>query len=187
MTLGLSSVATTLFFTKCGVEELLEQLACILPVFAVDAVLHLWSFYLPLYQPRLLQRGKMLADSGFGNGKFFVDGTEIAGVALCQKTHDGDAGRVSESLCQLCQGFGFDTILSAGHKLCLLFVVCKNTNKDDCLQIFLQKTWISSPNGGKDDHHGYLFLQLLRAVRRRRPKKRRTSVWGREVRRMAII
>ena len=50
-----------------------------------------------------------------------------------------------------------------------------------------KKLGFHPPNGGKDDHHGYLFLQLLRAVRRRRPKKRRTSVWGREVRRMAII
>ena len=84
----------TLLLLLALAEQPSEQLASQSPIFAVDAVLHLGSLHLTLYQARILQFLEVLRYGGLGYGQFIVDVAKVALRLLGQKLQDGNAGRV---------------------------------------------------------------------------------------------
>ena len=73
---------TSLFAPQALPEKAAKQLLSQEPVVAVDAVLHLGSFDLALYQPGILQFLQVLRHGSLGYGEFLVDVTEIASLLL---------------------------------------------------------------------------------------------------------
>lgn len=112
---GFRLLATGFLFTKFHIEEILEKRLCQFPVFTIDAVLDLWCFNLALDQARVLQFLQMLTDSRLGNRQLFVNVPKVAGILLRQELHNGYPCRVSKSLGNSRQLFGFFTILFFFH------------------------------------------------------------------------
>ena len=77
-------------------EKLLKELSGPFPVLPVDAIPHLGSLHLALYEAGLFQLFQVLGDRRLGDGQLFVNIAEVAGLLLGQEVHDGDAGRVSQ-------------------------------------------------------------------------------------------
>ena len=57
---GWLSATTIILLAEFHIEELREELVCILQVLAIDAILHLRGFYLTLYESCFFQSCKML-------------------------------------------------------------------------------------------------------------------------------
>lgn len=107
-------------------EKLLKELSGPFPVLPVDAIPHLGSLHLALYEAGLFQLFQVLGDRRLGDGQLFVNIAEVAGLLLGQEVHDGDAGRVSQRF-----GDAGQLLLGGGVLFFLvhsLFIVRKYTN-----------------------------------------------------------
>ena len=112
--LGVATAAAALDFIG---EEIGEQLTGILPVVAVDAIPHLRRLDGALDETRVLEFPEVLAHCGLGDGQFFVDVAEIAGLLPGKELQDGDAGRVAHGLRKPRQLFLPNTVRFVCHNL----------------------------------------------------------------------
>lgn len=78
-------------------EEIAEQFMCILPVVAVDAISHLWSFNGALYESGIFELLQMLAHGCLGDGQLIVNITEIALLPAGEEGEDLNPGGMSQS------------------------------------------------------------------------------------------
>ena len=103
-------LAAILVLADFRLKELGKEFAGILPVFTHYAVFYFWGFNLPLYKSCILQFLKMLAHRGLCYGQFLMNVAEIASLLFGEEFHDGNTGRMSQSLGKPCQCFSLDTI-----------------------------------------------------------------------------
>jgi hypothetical protein len=90
--------ATSIFFTHAIAKEFVEHLPGNHPILLIDAIFHLGSLYLSLYQPGILQFLQMLRDGSLRYRQFLLYVAKITSIPLGQEVQYRYPRRMSQSL-----------------------------------------------------------------------------------------
>src|SRR5574344_1601563 len=113
--------AARIFFIHTITKELIEQLPSYCPILSINAILHLRSLYLPLYQSGILEFFKVLRYGSLRYRQLLMYIAKVTRIPFCQEVEYRYPSRMSQSLCKSCYLLLTDCIIFLFFHNSLLF------------------------------------------------------------------